>query len=97
MSRVDYVGDWHKHPSHFDRPSGRDRETARTIVTDDGWNQIEAVFPIATVDGKQVRMRAFLMYRYGSDFEEMPIEIVPDTDPRVVRVLIGPDNGHGDA
>lgn len=96
MSRVDYVGDWHKHPSQVDRPSGQDRETARHIVTDDGWNRVEAVFPIAIVDGKQVRMRAFLMYRFTSDFEEMPIEIVPDTDPRVVRVLIGTD-GHGDA
>lgn len=89
MSLVDYVGDWHKHPARFDMPSEQDRETARQIVTDASWDRIEAVFPIAIVDGTRIRLRAFLMYRHGSNFIEIPVEVVSDRDPRVLYVLTG--------
>ncbi len=95
MGLIDYVGDWHKHPGCFDTPSAQDRQTARHIVTDAEWDQLEAVFPIAVVDGDHIRMRAYLMYRYRDDFAEVPIEIVPDTDPRVLSVLAGDEGGRG--
>jgi integrative and conjugative element protein (TIGR02256 family) len=88
---LDYVGDIHTHPGLFDRPSEHDLRTARHIVTDRKWNKSEALFPIAVIDGSEVRVRAYLMRRETQQFEEVPIEIVPDTDPRMMAVLFGQD------
>ena len=41
-------------------------------------------------DGR-VRLRAYLMRRTTLKFEEIPIEIVPDTDLRMMAVLFGQD------
>jgi integrative and conjugative element protein (TIGR02256 family) len=84
---VDYVGDWHRHPGSFDRPSGHDLRTARQIVST--WKCSMALFPIAVVDGAGVRLRAFLMRRETLWFEEVPLEVVADNDPRVIAVLTG--------
>jgi integrative and conjugative element protein (TIGR02256 family) len=88
---VDYLGDWHRHPGHFDRPSAQDLRTARHIVNDPGWDVSQALFPIAVIDGAEVRIRAYLMRRESLEFEEIPLEIVPDTDPRMTAVLTGMD------
>jgi hypothetical protein len=88
---VDYLGDWHRHPGLFDRPSAYDLRTARHIVTDAGWNVRQALFPIAVIEGGEVRIRAYLMRRETLEFEAIPIEIVPDTDPRMTAVLTGMD------
>ena len=87
--RVDYLGDWHRHPGLFDRPSAHDLRTARHIVTHPGWDVRQALFPIAVIDGAEVRIRAYLMRRETLEFEEIPIEIVSDTDPRMTAVLTG--------
>jgi integrative and conjugative element protein (TIGR02256 family) len=83
-----FAGDWHRHPGSYDRPSQRDHEVARHIVTAPGWNCIEAVFPIAVIEEGRVRMRAYLMNRFHEDFVELPLEVVPDTDPRMQAVLL---------
>jgi len=83
----DYVGDWHKHPPHFDHPSAIDLATARHIVTSVRWNKLEAVFPIATIGQGRVQLRAFGIARDRQTFEELPIHIVPDADCRVARLL----------
>jgi integrative and conjugative element protein (TIGR02256 family) len=88
---TDYVGDWHRHPGLYDQPSAHDLRTARHIVTDPDWNKPEAVFPIAVIDSGVVRIRAYLMRREVLEFQEIPIEIVPDTDPRMTAVLTGMD------
>jgi len=88
---VDFVGDWHRHPGRFDRPSGQDLATARRIVTDVSWNKPSAVFPIAIIDGGWVRLRAYLMRRETQEFKEIPITVVPDTHPLMRAVLIGMD------
>ena len=88
---VDYLGDWHRHPGLFDQPSAHDLRMARHIVTDAAWNKPEAVFPIAVIEKGQVRMRAYLMRRDNLEFEEIPIQILPDTDPRMTAVLTGMD------
>lgn len=88
---VDYLGDWHRHPGRFDRPSAHDLRTARHIVTDPKWNVRQAVFPIAVIEDTKVRIRAYLMRRETLDFEEIPLEIVPDTDLRMTAVLTGMD------
>lgn len=86
---VDFGGAWHKHPGLFDRPSAFDLMTARHIVTDPTWDKQFAVFPIAVVDGGQVRLRAYLMQRSTQAFEEIAIEVTPDADARVVEILNG--------
>ena len=93
IAPVDYVADWHRHPGSCDRPSEHDLRTARGIVTDPTWNRVEAVFPIAVLEKRRVRLRAFHAYRYRAGFEEMSIEIVPDSDPRMRALLVGEPNG----
>ena len=85
-----YVGAWHRHPGLFDSPSAVDHATARHIVTDSEWDLVQAVFPIAIVRDGAVRVRAYLMHRDQPDFLEIPLEVVPDNDPRILEVLVGP-------
>lgn len=85
---VDYLGDYHKHPSRFDRPSAHDFRTAREIVSSPAWDKPEAVFPITTIRRGRVLIRAYLMRREGEDFEELPVVIVPDRDRRIRRLLL---------
>lgn len=86
---VDFGGAWHKHPGQFDQPSAYDLKTALHIVTDPTWDKEHAVFPIAVTDGGHVRLRAYLMHRDRQAFEEIPIEVIPDTDERVIEILSG--------
>ncbi len=88
---TDYVGDWHRHPGLHDQPSTHDLRTARRIVTDHCWNKSEALFPIAVIDNGTVRLRVYLMSRETLQFEEIPFEVVPDSDPRMMAVLTGMD------
>lgn len=89
--RADYVGDWHLHPPGFDRPSRRDLATARTIVNASTWGTPEAVFPIAVTGPNGFRLRAYLLRRGEKHFTEIPIEVVPDADPRMRELLITAD------
>ena len=82
-----FGGAWHRHPGRFDVPSAIDRRTARHIVTDPTWSLELAVFPIAVVRDGKVSLRAFLMHRNAADFVEIPIEVVPNNDPRVLELL----------
>jgi integrative and conjugative element protein (TIGR02256 family) len=84
-----FGGAWHRHPGQFDVPSGVDLKTARHIVTEIEWDTEQAVFPIAIVRDGRVLVRAFLMRRDATDFVEVPIEVVPNDDPRVLQVLAG--------
>lgn len=86
-----FGGAWHRHPAHFDAPSAVDHATARHIVTDPAWDLIQAVFPIAIVRDGEVHVRAYLMHRDAPEFLEIPFEVVPDDDPRVLEVLGGPE------
>lgn len=83
-----FIGDHHRHPNRYERPSAIDLEVARHIVTDAEWDTPEAVFPIATIQAGIVRLRAFLMKRDADDFQEIPIEVVSDNDRRIRRVLL---------
>lgn len=85
-----YVGAWHRHPGLFDSPSAVDYATARHIVTDSEWDLVQAVFPIAIVRDGAVRVRAYLMHREQSDFLEIPFDVVPDDDARIIEVLARP-------
>jgi integrative and conjugative element protein (TIGR02256 family) len=87
--RCTFVGAWHRHPGRFDVPSAVDLATARHIVTDADWDLVQAVFPIAIVRDKEVRVRAFLMHRDELEFFEIPFEVVPDDDPLILKVLSG--------
>lgn len=86
---ADYVGDWHRHPGSFDRPSSHDLRTARTIVGT--WKSPIALFPIAVIEDGRVRLRAYLMRRDILQFENVGLEIVDDNDPRMIAVLTGRD------
>jgi integrative and conjugative element protein (TIGR02256 family) len=86
---ADYVGDWHRHPRSFDRPSAHDLRTARTIVRT--WKSPVALFPIAVIEGGRVRLRAYLMRRDTLQFEDVAIEVADDNDPRMIAVLTGRD------
>lgn len=89
--RCEYLGDIHAHPGGFDQPSSIDLRTARGIVSDRAWNRSEAVFPIVTVQGGQVRIRAYLMRRETLQFAEVAVETIDDNDPRLIAVLTGTD------
>lgn len=86
---VDYLGDWHRHPGAYDQPSEHDVRTARRIVTDPAWGKEEALFPIATIAGSRVQLRAYLMCRSTLEFEEIELEVIADKDPRMLAVLFG--------
>jgi integrative and conjugative element protein (TIGR02256 family) len=90
--RLDYVGDHHRHPGRFERPSAIDLATAKRVVTEPAWDKAEAVFPIATIQSGIVRMRAFLMRRDSDDFDEIPLAVVPDNDRRIRRLLLTETN-----
>jgi integrative and conjugative element protein (TIGR02256 family) len=94
---LDYVGDLHRHPGAFDRPSTHDRDTARRIVMDPVWNTRAAVFPIAVIIDGHVRFRAYRMTRDEGEFLEIPIEIVPDSDPRIRNLLVPTEGGDDEA
>lgn len=85
---LDYVGDYHRHPGGFDRPSVQDRETARHIVTDREWDKVEALFPIAVLDGNRMRLRSYLMTRVDTEFMEIGMTVVPDCDRRIRKLLL---------
>lgn len=87
--RLDYLGDWHRHPGLMDRPSAHDWRTARRIVESEEWQKPSAIFPIAVIDADRVRMRAYLMTRDDPDFHEIPIVVVPDRDPLMESLLWG--------
>lgn len=84
----DYVGDYHRHPGHVELPSAIDLATAQEIVTSSEWSKPEAVFPITTIQDGTVRIRAFRLSRSDSDFVEIPVVVVPDSDRRVRRLLL---------
>ncbi len=86
---LNFVGEVHRHPGSLDRPSRYDLKTARGIVTSNEWDTPKAVFPIAVIENGHARMRAYYMTREEPDFREIPIEIVPDTDPRIRAALLG--------
>jgi integrative and conjugative element protein (TIGR02256 family) len=90
---VDYLGDFHRHPGSVDQPSEHDLQTAREIVTDPTWAKPEALFPIAVVETGHVRLRSFLITREKPEFVEVLLEVVPDTDPRMRRVLLREETG----
>ena len=85
---LDYIGDYHRHPGSFDRPSGQDLHTARWIVTDPAWEKIEAVFPIIVFKNDRLRMRSFFISRSLLEFVEIPTQAVSDSDQRVTAVLM---------
>jgi integrative and conjugative element protein (TIGR02256 family) len=84
-----FGGAWHRHPGGFEVPSAVDHKTARHIVTDPDWDLEQAVFPIAVVRYGKVSLRAYLMHREAAQFVEVPIEVVPNSDPRVLELLTG--------
>ena len=90
---TNYIGDWHKHPAHVPTPSTTDLAAARTVVTSSARNTPQAVFPIATLDRGVVSLRAFRISRTSQQFDEVPITIVPDSDPRLIAVLTGNTTG----
>lgn len=87
---LDYVGDWHLHPSDFDRPSDQDYRTAFEIVNSPSWEVLEAVFPIAVNVNGEIRLRAYTLSRFAARaFVELPVVVVPDEEPRMRFLLCG--------
>ena len=83
-----YVGEWHKHPVGYGIPSGRDLATAQVIVTSAQYASPHGVFPIVVVEQGRIVIRAFAIARQHRAFREVPIEVVPDTDPRIRDLLV---------
>lgn len=91
LRHLAYIADWHIHPGSFDRPSAHDLRTARHIVSDSTWDSPAVVFPIGVREMGKVRFRAYLMKRETLEFEEIPIVVLQDHDPRVITALTGMD------
>lgn len=91
LRHLAYIADWHIHPGSFDRPSSHDLRTARHIVSDIAWDSPAVVFPIGVREMGKVRFRAYLMKRETLEFEEIPIVVLQDHDPRVIAGLTGMD------
>lgn len=73
--QLSYLGGWHSHPGHMDRPSAVDAEQARSILADPDYRAPIVVVVIATT--VPFRVRAYVMTR------EQPqlLEVSMVTDP----------------
>lgn len=68
-----YLGGWHSHPGHMERPSGWDAEQARRILADPDYRSSFVIVAIATT--RPFGIRAFLMPRHSLQLEEVTMEI----------------------
>ncbi len=84
---LNYKGEWHRHPGQNDYPSAKDLSTAREILSSPEWDISEAVFPIAIVDDGEVRIRAYEITRDDPHFREIPLSVLPASDPRLTAAL----------
>jgi hypothetical protein len=80
--RVDYVGEWHKHPPGYRQPSGGDTLQVIDILSDSSYNLPDGIFtPIVTIeDGR------FMLHGHYYSREQLRAEavecIVADADIR---------------
>lgn len=58
--RFNYLGEWHSHPSFDVYPSGTDRATMRSLVTDRDFKGQFALLMIARLDGDDVTLGTWL-------------------------------------
>ncbi len=74
------LGNWHLHPGQFDRPSGHDAESVRSILREWNLNAPDFIACIAVRDGVAVRLRAWRMTAKDLRFREVPIRFVAATE-----------------
>jgi hypothetical protein len=88
---VDYVGEWHRHPGTFDRPSGGDWETAARILQDPSYRVDALINPIVILPGGEFRISFYYIHRdyiaRGQNFTRIAIEPAREDDPRVQAFL----------
>lgn len=83
---VDYVGEWHKHPPHFPRPSVGDLHTSLELLQDPAYPN-RLLNPILTEAAGQININYFYLDAALADFVQLQPEIV---DERRVAALLDP-------
>ncbi|MBN9388691.1 MAG: hypothetical protein J0I20_11610 [Chloroflexi bacterium] len=83
---VDYVGEWHKHPPHFPRPSVGDLHTSLELLQDPAYPN-RLLNPIVTEAAGQININYFYLDAALADFVQLQPEIV---DERRVAALLDP-------
>ncbi len=83
---VDYVGEWHKHPRHFPRPSVGDLHTSLDLLQDPAYPN-RLLNPIVTETGGQININYYYLDATLADFIQLQPEIV---DERQVAALLDP-------
>lgn len=87
---ADYIGEWHKHPQHFPRPSVGDLHTTLELLQDPAYPN-RLVNPIV-IEGKtpgQIEIAYYYLEATLADFVQLMPEIV---DERQVAALLNPPN-----
>ena len=69
---VDYVGEWHKHPSIINHPSAGDLHTAKSILNDPEWDKEELVVIIVNINYEKVIISPYYISKNTPNF--IPIE-----------------------
>lgn len=86
--QVDYVGEWHKHPTHFPRPSVGDLHTSLELLQDPAYPN-RLVNPIVTEGAGRININYYYLDATLADFVLVQPEIV---DERQVAALLEPPN-----
>lgn len=75
--RHNYIGEWHSHPSFAVKPSPKDSNTMREIVTAEDFAGSFAVLMIVRLDGTKLRSGAWLFDPRG---QEQPVNLEIESD-----------------
>jgi integrative and conjugative element protein (TIGR02256 family) len=84
---VDYLGEWHRHPGVFDRPSAGDLETAIGILRDPAYKIDALINPIVILPEGKFVINFYYLHRSDVEARRSFAHIVPrsvgSSDPRV--------------
>src|SRR5579864_2721602 len=88
---ADYIGEWHRHPDSLPVPSRGDWQTAERILRDPSYKVDALINPIVVLPHGEFQIRFFYLHRLDlatrEPFQQIPVETVSWSDPRVASVL----------
>jgi len=87
---VELLGWIHKHPGDFDRPSSVDLEFANQVFDNKEWQEWDfdkLLMPIVNLFNDSFKITNYLITKDKRNFEIIPLEIVPESHPKVQALL----------
>lgn len=85
---VDYVGEWHKHPPHFPRPSVGDLHTSLELLQDPAYPN-RLLNPIVIEKGGKININYYYLEANLADFVQLTPTVV---DEQQVAALLEPSS-----